>query len=92
MQYSSSSFAQILVELFSWVLRPQVHMPKICSIFPQREKYHSHVPDIILDGFLIPTARLGESVFRKLRGLQSGSEHAYLLYILLTILVLFLWR
>ena len=37
MQYSSSSFAQLLVGLFAWALRPRRHMPKIALPRSQTE-------------------------------------------------------
>jgi hydrogenase-4 component B len=37
MQYSSSSFAQLLVGLFAWALRPRRHMPKIAPSRSQTE-------------------------------------------------------
>jgi hydrogenase-4 component B len=35
MQYTSSSFAQMLVGLFAWALRPRTHRPKDLPLFPQ---------------------------------------------------------
>jgi hydrogenase-4 component B len=34
MQYTASSFAQFLVTLFGWALRPTVHWPQLTSLFP----------------------------------------------------------
>jgi len=92
MQYSSSSFAQTLVGLFSWALRPKVSNPDTRGLFPHPEAFTSHVADVVLDSILIPAAQLGTRAMRWFRWVQRGSMQAYLLYILLTLLVLFFWR
>jgi hypothetical protein len=92
MQYSSSSFAQTLVGIFSWALRPKVHNPDTRGFFPHKDAYTSHVDDVVLDSVLIPAAELGSRAAKRMKWLQRGSMQAYLLYILLTLIVLFLWR
>jgi len=92
MQYSSSSFAQTLVGLFSWALRPKVSTPNTRGLFPQPDAFTSNVTDVVLDSVLIPAAQLASRAVRWFRWVQRGSEQAYLLYILLTLIVLFFWR
>ena len=92
MQYSSSSFAQTLVGLFSWALRPKVSKPDTRGLFPHPEAFTSNVADVVLDSILIPAAELGSRAVRWFRWVQRGSMQAYLLYILLTLIVLFFWR
>lgn len=92
MQYSSSSFAQTLVGLFSWALRPKVSRPDTRGLFPHPEAFTSNVADVVLDSILIPAAELGSRAVRWFRWVQRGSMQAYLLYILLTLIVLFFWR
>jgi hydrogenase-4 component B len=92
MQYSSSSFAQTLVGIFAWALRPKVHKPDTRGIFPHKEAFGSHVDDLVLDSILVPAAELGSRAAKRMRWLQRGSLHAYLLYILLALIVLLLWR
>jgi hydrogenase-4 component B len=92
MQYSSSSFAQTLVGLFSWALRPKVSRPDTRGLFPHPEAFTSNVADVVLDSILIPAAQLGSRAVRWFRWVQRGSMQAYLLYILLTLLALFFWR
>jgi hydrogenase-4 component B len=92
MQYSSSSFAQTLVGLFSWALRPKVSKPDTRGLFPHPEAFTSNVADVVLDSILIPAAQLGTRVLHWFRWVQRGSMQAYLLYILLTLIVLFFWR
>jgi hydrogenase-4 component B len=92
MQYTSSSFAQMLVGLFGWVLRPRTHGPKVTGLFPQKTGFHSEVPDAVLDDAVLPAFRFGGRLFSWFRVFQQGSIQAYLLYIFLGLLVLLLWR
>jgi hydrogenase-4 component B len=92
MQYTSSSFAEMLVGMFRWALRPQLHPPRIRGLFPGPTGFASHVPDTVLDGILLPGGRAAGRGFRWLRFLQRGSVHAYLLYILATLVWLLVWH
>ena len=92
MQYTSSSFAQMLVGFFAWVLRPRVHAPGEQPVFAGPTRFHSHVPDIVLDGVLRPSFRFGAKITSSFRFLQAGSVHAYLFYIVLFLILLLLWR
>src|SRR5207249_7447342 len=49
MQYTSSSFAQMLVGLFGWVLRPRTHKATDLPLFPRKIDFHTAVPDTVLD-------------------------------------------
>jgi hydrogenase-4 component B len=92
MQYSSSSFAQWLVDLFGWALRPEVHPPKIETLFPEEAHFESHVGDTVLEKAVHPLTRWLGWLFGLSRYLQQGSLQAYLLYILLIVVGLLLWR
>jgi len=92
MQYTSSSFAQMLVGMFGWVLRPRTHQPKILPLFPPETYFHSEVPDTVLDEVVLPTIRLGAWLFSWFRVLQQGNIQMYLLYIFLALIALLLWR
>jgi hydrogenase-4 component B len=92
MQYTSSSFAQMLVMLFAWALRPRTSKPSAMALFPQKTSFHSEVPDPVLDEGVLPAFRFGAWVSSWFRFLQQGSIQAYLLYIFLALIVLLLWR
>ncbi len=83
MQYTASSFAQMLVGLFAWVLRPKIHRPGWLALFPKSERFESHVPDAVLDEVVRPTFRYGEKLLLWFRVLQQGSIQTYVLYIFL---------
>jgi hydrogenase-4 component B len=92
MQYTSSSFAQMLVGLFGWVLRPRTRRPKDLGLLPQKTDFSSAVPDTVLDEAVLPAFRLGAWLFSWLRMLQQGSIQTYVLYIFLALLGLLLWQ
>jgi hypothetical protein len=91
MQYTSSSFAAMLVDLLSWALRPKLHAPSLRQTFPTRKSFHSHVPDTVLDRVLVPTFSFVRQLMTWMRPIQGGSIHIYLLYILGAIVALLLW-
>jgi hydrogenase-4 component B len=88
MQYTASSFAQTLVGLFSWALRPEIHAGSARGLFPPAATFHSHVPDTVLDRAIVPLSRKGAHALRWFRWVQHGNVHLYLVYILATVLVL----
>jgi hydrogenase-4 component B len=90
MQYTSSSFANALVGLFRWVLRPRIHRTPPAGLFPERASFASHVPEIVLDGWLEPLWSGIKSRLASLRVLQQGRVQRYLLYILLALFALLL--
>jgi hydrogenase-4 component B len=92
MQYTSSSFAQMLVELFRWPLRPRTHQPKDLPLFPTKAEFHSTVPDAVLDEAVLPAFGFGAWLFSWFRVFQQGNIQAYLLYIFLVLIALLLWR
>jgi len=92
MQYSSSSFAEMLVKLFAWALRPKVHVQRPRAIFDHAGEFHSHVPDTVLDGAIEPSMRGVAWLLSRLRVLQAGSIQLYLLYIFIVLVVLLLWK
>lgn len=92
MQYSSSSFAQWLVDLFGWALRPTVHRPKIDTLFPKDTPFDSHIDDTVLERGVKPLTRCLTWLFGLSRYLQQGSLQVYLLYILVIVVGLLLWK
>jgi hydrogenase-4 component B len=92
MQYTSSSFAQMIVRMFGWALRPDAHPPKLDGVFPASASFHSHVPDTVLDRGIRPLAGVLARAFAWVRPMQRGSIHLYLLYILGTLLALLVLR
>lgn len=91
MQYTASSFAQTLVGLFSWALRPRLHGPSDLSLFPAKTAFHSEVADTVLDEAVLPAFQFGARLFSWFRVFQGGSVQTYLLYLFLALIALLLW-
>ncbi len=92
MQYTASSFAQMLVQLFAWVLHPKTHAPEGEPLFAHGAHFRSHVPDYVLDVILRPTFRIAAKLTTSFRFLQQGSVHAYLFYIVAFLIFLLIWK
>jgi hydrogenase-4 component B len=92
MQYTSSSFAEMLVGMFGWVLRPRTQKPAGLPLFPQTAAFRSDVPDAVLDGVVVPAFRTGAWLFSRFRVFQQGNIQTYVVYIFLALIVLLLWR
>lgn len=97
MQYTSSSFGQMLTLLFSAVLRPIRRRPKLDALFPTRvetaaTRYSSRTPDSVLDRLIWPLAHRVADAFGWFRRFQRGNVQAYLIYIFVALAALLLWR
>jgi hydrogenase-4 component B len=92
MQYTSSSFAQMLVWMFGWVLRPRSHKPADLPLFARTAAFHGETPDVVLDQVVLPTFRFVARLCSWCRVFQQGNIQIYLLYIFLALIVLLLWR
>jgi hydrogenase-4 component B len=90
-QYTSSSFAQMLVGLFGWVLRPRTRAPHNLPLFPGKSSFHSEVHETVLDEAVRPAFRRGAWLCGRLQVFQQGGIQSYLLYIFIILIVLLLW-
>jgi len=88
MQYSASSFAGMLVNLFAGVLRTERHSPRISGPFPVDPHFESHVPEAVLERIYLPIISRIYKKFLPIRRLQHGQLHLYILYTFITLVVL----
>ena len=92
MQYSASSFAQPITDIFKQVLRTKKHLQMPDQYFPGPAFFETHTQDAGFEKLYRP---LFEGV-KKLceRGLvvQHGNIHMYVLYVVVTLLVLLVWH
>jgi len=88
MQYTASSFAGMLVDLFGCVLRPRRHPPLITGHFPAPVGFSSHLPEAVLELVYLPLLKRGNDLLMPLRKLQHGQIPLYILYIFVTVIVL----
>ncbi|MDD2500026.1 MAG: proton-conducting transporter membrane subunit [Geobacter sp.] len=88
MQYSASSFAEMLVKLFAGILRPHSHQPELSGSLPSPTRFESHVPEAVLEQVYLPFLAWANEKLTPLRHLQHGHLHLYILYTLLTLIAL----
>jgi hydrogenase-4 component B len=91
MQYSGSSFSQMMVELLAWVLWPRRRPPRINDVFASRSDFASDVPDVVLDRTLLPAFGSAQWLLGWARVLQRGPIQMYLLYVLAILVMLLLF-
>lgn len=88
MQYTGSSFAD------GWsVFLPGVtqRVRSIRALFPRAHSFHTRIQDVVGDGLLAPwLERVAARLFRFHR-FQTGYLSVYILYVLVTLLGVFLW-
>jgi hydrogenase-4 component B len=88
MQYTASSFAGMLVDIFDRVLRPQRHEPSTTALFPSSESFHCHIPEVVLDRGILPAFGAIDRRLAAIRRLQSGQLNRYILYICVVLILL----
>jgi hydrogenase-4 component B len=89
MQYSASSFAELLTSLFAFVLKPQNdRRGSITGLFPGTARFASHVPEVVLELIYIPALVRLYHRTAAVRKLQSGIVQQYVLYSLITLILL----
>jgi hydrogenase-4 component B len=92
MQYTASSFAQPLTTLFRLVLRTETHAKPLVGLFPRQGALVTETPDAFRETIFRPAfAAIGRTLGR-LRPLQHGRMHLYVLYIVLTLIALIAWK
>ncbi|MFO0745166.1 MAG: proton-conducting transporter membrane subunit [Myxococcota bacterium] len=91
MQYTGSSFADGPVRLFGWILRPAVHRPAPIGPMPERTAFSSHVAEPVLERVVMPALGRGERLLHRLHVLQQGRVQAYVFYVMVGLVLLFLW-
>jgi hydrogenase-4 component B len=92
MQYTASSFAQPLVDLFRLVLRTQRRQKPVEGLFPREARLETHTGDVFREGVFRPMFLGVGWAMARLKWLQHGRLQLYVLYIVLTLLVLLAWK
>ena len=88
MQYTASSFAEMLVTFFRGVLRPHIHLPTVRGPFPKATHFESHVPETTLDLVYIPLLQHLYDKTAPIRRMQNGQLHLYILYTFIILILL----
>jgi hydrogenase-4 component B len=92
MQYTASSFARPVTLLFGGFLRTRTRRVAPAGPFPEQAALTTETPDIFRDALFRPAFQLASGALAKLRWLQRGRVQLYVLYILLTLVVLLVWK
>jgi hydrogenase-4 component B len=92
MQYTAASLGQMLTTLFGWALWPREKRPAIRELFPKQAAYEIQVDDVVLDHAVLPASSKAADRILWFRWMQQGRSQAYLAYVFVILVVLFLWR
>lgn len=92
MQYTASSFAQPITDLFALVLQTEKHSLAPQGLFPHRGRWETETPDLTRKRLYDPIFAAVRRGLERWRWLQHGQLQLYVLYIALTLLVLLLWK
>jgi len=91
MQYSGTSFSEILTSLMKGVVRTRVQQGRISGFAPQPANLDVLPEETILGRLILPLFRITGICFTFMRRLQHGQSHLYMLYIFATLVILLLW-
>ena len=96
MQYTASSLTDGVVRLFGFILWSREGGKLRRGVFARKWSFRKGVPDVVLDRWLLPFAKLVGRMVPRIRVFQQGQTHVYVLYILMITLFLFavagFWR
>lgn len=91
MQYTASSFADPLVGLFSALLRSRRRFRMAPGLFPSAGSLETETRDVFRERVFTPAFLWVDRWLSFLKWLQSGRIQLYVLYIVITLLVLSVW-
>jgi hydrogenase-4 component B len=92
MQYTASSFAQPLLAPFSRLMSPAIRKQRPKGIFPSKSAFKIHYEDPADKMIYDPALSLLEHLAAAVKPLQQGRLQVYLLYVLVTLVVLLAWK
>jgi hydrogenase-4 component B len=92
MQYTASSFAQPLVTQFHLFVRNREALVPPKGYFPVASSYSSDSGDPFLRLLFAPTFRWFDRMATRLKLIQHGHIHVYVLYVAATLIALLIWE
>jgi formate hydrogenlyase subunit 3/multisubunit Na+/H+ antiporter MnhD subunit len=92
MQYTGSSFAQPITDFFNFILRADKKAELPSDTFPKKISMHTESNDIFMRYIYEPLSAKIYSLIMKLRWIQHGRLQVYILYIVVTLLILIIWK
>jgi hypothetical protein len=92
MQYTGRSFAEILGErLLPRYLQPHSTTRAPQGLFPSKSEFQAELPDPVSEKVYEPFFRSWAERFSRLRVIQQGKLHVYLVYILVVVVLALAW-
>jgi hydrogenase-4 component B len=92
MQYTASSFAQPITDLFRFFLRTKKHFRPPDRYFPSSLTFESETPDVSRERVYRPVFGAAGKALKRLKRIQEGRIQVYVLYMFLTLLILLIWQ
>ncbi|MDD4871981.1 MAG: proton-conducting transporter membrane subunit [Kiritimatiellae bacterium] len=92
MQYTASSFAQPITRLFQTFLRTTRRISAPDGLFPKSASFSSETNDFYREQVYKPTFNAMGSWLSKFRQIQHGRLNLYIMYVVLALVVLFVWK
>ena len=91
MQYTATGFAQPLTHGAQAILRSRLEYHPPRGVFPDFAAFRSQTPDLARESLFDPLFRKTAHLLGRLRWLQQGQVHLYILYIVVVLMVLLAW-
>ncbi len=92
MQYTASSFADPVLRMFAPVMGTRREFEPPSGTFPASAHFSSHTPDSPQERIWKPLFERAEHLMQRIRMIQHGLLHIYILCIVLALLVLLFWK
>jgi len=92
MQYTASSFARPLTDLFKMLLQTRKEEDAPQGLFPGVASLSTETPDLFRRFFYEPVFSSANRLLSGLKWLQHGRVQLYILYIVVTLFVVFIWK
>jgi formate hydrogenlyase subunit 3/multisubunit Na+/H+ antiporter MnhD subunit len=91
LQYTGSSFVEPLTTAFAPLIQTRSEGDVSSTYFPHAEPIITHTPDLFMKGLYIPIFSACSALFARLRRIQNGRIHVYILYIILALCGIIVW-
>ena len=91
MEYTATGFSKPIRMIFKALFRPRRDVQReydFSPYFAKSIRFESHVEEVFERRFYRPLRIMILRASRRIRAIQAGSIHAYLLYIFVTLLLL----
>lgn len=92
MQYTAASFAEPILGPFEAALHRRAEQEPVSGYFPREAHHRLHPGDLAGERIIVPATRRALGALGRLRILQHGRVQMYLVYILVTVVVVLLWQ